>query len=135
MVFPTAIGQSGCAMQISEEELKQYQRAAYARWQAERREQEARRVRAWSLVHEAARLLKQEYAATQVAVFGSLTHPDRFTARSDVDLAVWGLTSANWLRAIGAVRELSREIDLNVVDVACCTPALMHAIERDGVPV
>jgi predicted nucleotidyltransferase len=122
-------------MQISEEELKQYQRAAYARWQAEQRQQEERRAQAWSLAHEAAQLLKQEYAATRVVVFGSLTHLGRFTARSDVDLAVWGLTTSNWLRAIGAVRELSREIDLNVADVECCAPALIQAIERDGVPV
>jgi predicted nucleotidyltransferase len=122
-------------MHISEEELKQYQQAAYARWQAECQQQEARRVRAWSLAHEAAQLLKREYAATRVAVFGSLTHPGRFTAHSDVDLAVWGLTTTNWLRAIGAVLELSCDIDLNVADVACCAPALLHAIERDGVPL
>src|SRR5215210_6406046 len=101
-------------MQISEEELKQYQRTAYARWQAELRHAEQRRVRAWALAHEAAQLLKQEYAATRVVVFGSLTHPGRFTAQSDVDLAVWGLTSTNWLRAICAVLELSNDIDLNV---------------------
>jgi len=69
----------------------------------------------------------------RVVVFGSLTHADRFTLWSDVDLAAWGLTPANWLRAIGAVKSLSTEVELNLVDVTCCSPELLTAIEREGV--
>ena len=66
-------------------------------------------------------------------LFGSLAHPDRFTLWSDVDLAAWGLTPTNWLKAIGAIRELSDEIELNVVDVEWCSPQLLAAIGREGV--
>lgn len=120
---------------IAAEKMEEYRRTARARWQAEQRRLEARREEAWALARDAAALLKERFGVSRVVVFGSLTHPGRFNAHSDVDLAAWGLTSANWLRAMGDVRELSREIDLNVVDVACCAPALLRAIEEDGTPL
>ena len=120
---------------IPAEELKQYKRAARARWRAEQERVAARRERAWELARQAAELLKREYNVQRVIIFGSLTHADSFTAWSDVDLAAWGLTSANWLKAIGAVRRLGDGdgIELNLVDVECCSPELLAAIERDGV--
>ncbi len=119
--------------QILAEQMQEYRRTARARWQAEKKRQEARRERAWQLAHQAAALLKSEYGVQRVVLFGSLAHPGRFTLWSDVDLAAWGLTWANWLQARVAVRELSEEIDLNVVDVACCPPELVAAIEKDGI--
>jgi predicted nucleotidyltransferase len=80
-------------------------------------------------------LLKEQFGAQRVAAFGSLTHAGRFTSHSDVDIAAWGLTSANWLAAGAAARNLSDEIDINVVDVATCSRELLVAIERDGVPL
>lgn len=121
--------------QIAAEEMEQYRRTARARWQRERKRSEARRERAWQLARQAATLLKEAYDVQRVVVFGSLAHPDRFTPWSDVDLAAWGLTSANWLGAMAAVRELSGEVELNLVDVACCSPELLVAIEREGVPL
>ena len=70
-----------------------------------------------------------------MAVFGSLTQPERFTQWSDVDLAAWGLTANNWLKAIDAVRGLSAEIELNLVDVETCSPEVLATIEREGVVV
>lgn len=122
-------------MQLSAEEMERYRHTARVRWQAEQRRREVRRLAAWDLAREAAALLKREYGVQRVVVFGSLTHPGRFGERSDVDLAAWGLTSANWLRASAAARDLSDEIDLNLVDVTCCSPELLNAIERDGVPL
>jgi predicted nucleotidyltransferase len=120
-------------MSMPADKLERYKRTAYGRWQAERRQQEARRALAWELARQAAALLKHDYGAERVVVFGSLTHPGRFTLQSDVDIAAWGLTSANWLQAGAAVRELSDEIDINLVDVGACSPELSSAIERDGI--
>ena len=122
-------------LQIPVEQMEQYKRTARARWQAELRRRDARRERAWDLAHRAAALLRQEYGVQRVVVFGSLTQPDRFTQWSDVDLAAWGLTASNWLRAIGAVNSLSGEVALNLVDVECCSPELLTAIEREGMPL
>jgi predicted nucleotidyltransferase len=121
------------ALQISAEQMERYKRTARARRQLERKRREMWRERAWQLARRAAALLKEEYDVQRVVVFGSLTHPDRFTLWSDVDLGAWGLTSANWLRAIGAVGDLSDEIEVNLVDVACCSPKFLAAIEREGV--
>jgi len=123
------------AVQIRAEQMERYRRTARARWQAERKRGEIRRERAGQLARQAATLLKEKYSVQRVMVFGSLTHPGRFTLWSDVDLAAWGLTPANWLKAIGAVRSLSSEIELNLVDVTCCSPELLTAIEREGVPL
>lgn len=122
-------------LQISPEQMERYKRTARARQQKEERHREMLHERAWELVRQAAALLKQEYGVERVVVFGSLTHAGRFTQWSDVDLAAWGLTADNWLRAIGAVRELSDEIELNLVDVTCCSAELLDVIEREGVPL
>ncbi len=115
------------------EEMEVYKRTARARWQAEQRQVEERRRRAWELARQAAELLREEFDVERVVVFGSLVHEGRFTHWSDVDLAAWGLTEKNWLRAMAAVRYLSDEITVNLVDITTCTPGLRAVIERDGV--
>ena len=122
-------------LHISAEQMEQYKRTARLRWEQEQEQREKRREIAWELARRAAKLLKKEYNAQQVVLFGSVIDSSRFTIWSDVDLAAWGLTSANWLRAIAAVRDLSGEIELNLVDVNCCSPELLKVIEQEGVPL
>ncbi len=122
-------------LQISPEHMADYKRTARERWLAEKRQTAARRERAWRLAREAATLLKDNYGVRRVVAFGSLIHEGRFHLRSDVDLAAWGLTATNWLKAIGAVASLSNQIELNLVDVECCSPELLTVIEREGVPL
>lgn len=124
---------SGTALRIPAEQMERYKQTARARWQAEKARENVQRKEAWTLARKAATLLKEAYGVQRVVVFGSLTHPGRFTLWSDVDIAAWGLTSANWLRAAADVRSLSDQIELNLVDVACCSPELLAAIEREGV--
>jgi predicted nucleotidyltransferase len=119
--------------QIPAERMQLYRRTAQSRYSAERALRDRRSQHAWALARQAAALLKEQFSAQQVAVFGSLVHPGRFTQWSDLDLAVWGLTSANWLRAMAAVRALSDEIDISLVDMGCCSPDLAASIARDGV--
>lgn len=120
-------------LEISAVDLERYRASAQARLRSQRGQREARRQRAWRLARHAAELLKTQYGVPLVAAFGSLTHPDRFTQWSDVDLAAWGLTATNWLKASAAIRALADDIELNVVDVATCSPELLAAIERDKV--
>ncbi|HWQ13432.1 MAG TPA: hypothetical protein VNL77_11555 [Roseiflexaceae bacterium] len=120
-------------MPVHPEAMRAYRRTALARLQSERRQLRERCSRAWDLARQAAQLLRERYGVPRVVVFGSLVHPGRFTAHSDIDIAAWGLTDANWLGATGAVRNLADDIDLNLVDVTCCTPELLSAIEREGV--
>jgi predicted nucleotidyltransferase len=121
------------SLEVSAADMDRYRASAQARWHSERVQRDLRRQRAWRLARQAAELLKAQYGVQQVSVFGSLTHPDRFTQWSDVDLAAWGLTAANWLKASAAVRALAGDIELNVVDVSGCSPELLASIVREGV--
>ena len=119
-------------MHIPPEQMEIYKRTARARMQAEKERCAERREQAWALARQTADLLRNDFGVARVVVFGSLVHEGRFTLYSDVDLAAWGLTSANWLRAMSAVHGLSGDIELNLVDVATCSPALLAAIEKEG---
>lgn len=50
-----------------------------------------------------------------------------------MDLAVWGIPWPDYLHALGDVLDLDPELEVNLVDVACCRPALLEAIEQEGV--
>jgi len=121
------------ALNISAEQMQKYKDTAHKAWQREQAQRKKRHDRAWQLAHQAATLLKNEYGTSRVVIFGSITHPDRFNLRSDVDLAAWGLTSVNWLKASAAVRNLADDIELNLVDVGYCSPELRDIIESEGV--
>ncbi len=117
---------------MSVEELERCRQNLRAGAQRRVTEQATRRELAWQLAHQATDLLKQQFQVERVVVFGSLLYPERFTPWSDVDLAAWGLTSKNWLKAIMEVHHLSDKIELNLVDVGCCRPELLASIEREG---
>jgi len=121
------------ALNIPAEQMEKYKETARKAWQREQTQRKKRHDRAWQLARQAATLLKTEYNTPPVVLFGSLTHPDRFSLRSDVDLAAWGLTSVNWLKASAAVRNLADDIELNLVDISCCSPELRDIIESEGV--
>jgi predicted nucleotidyltransferase len=77
--------------------------------------------------------LKKRFGVRRVAVFGSLVRDGCFTRWSDVDLAAWGLKPEHTFQAMGLVRELDNEIELNVVDVGACSPVLLAVIEDEGI--
>lgn len=110
-----------------------YLRTARRRAQAEQEAVVERRRRAWELARQAAQLLRERYAARRIVVFGSLVHEGRFTQRSDVDMAVWGIPWPDYLHALGDVLDLDQEIEINLVDVASCRPAILAAIEEEGI--
>ncbi len=114
-------------------EYAPYIRTARRRAAAERRALQERYQRAWTLARRAATLLRERYAAQRVVLFGSLLHQERFTARLDVDLAVWGLPWPEYLHALGEVLDLDPEIEVDLVDMACCQPWLPEVVEREGV--
>ncbi len=118
---------------FSEAELKQYARTARERAKARRAELEARRLRAWEVARQGAALLKEEFGAKRVAVFGSLTRgPGRFYIRSDIDLAVWGMDERLYLRALGRLLDLDPEIEVDLVEFEFARSAIQAAIEREG---
>ncbi len=118
---------------LSSEKLAQYRRTAIRRQSARVSKMKARMAQAWKLARKAAKVLRQQYHAERVVVFGSLLHETRFTEWSDVDIAAWGIPADQTFRAIGTVMDLDPSFEINLVDVNTCPPSLLQAIEQEGV--
>jgi predicted nucleotidyltransferase len=121
------------ALKLAPEEIAMYRAAARRQGEQEQRELAQREKRAWALARRAAALLREQFEAERVVVFGSLVHRGCFTPWSDVDLAAWGIQPQDTFRAIGMVMDLDAEIELNLVDVGTCSTALLATIEQEGV--
>jgi predicted nucleotidyltransferase len=120
---------------VSPKSLDQYRRTAIRRQKARASKVKPRMDKGWKLARKAARILREQYHAERVAVFGSLLHEARFTPWSDVDIAAWGIPPEQTFRAIGAVMDLDASLEINLVDVNTCTPSLRKAIEQEAVDV
>ena len=120
-------------LELSPDKLALYRQSAQKRRILERTEIEQRRLIAWQAARLAAQMLKEDFKATRVVIFGSLAREVGFTRWSDVDIAAWGIAPKDTFRAIGAVMDLDTEIAVNLVDVNTCRPSLLKSIEQDGI--
>ena len=123
------------AVDLTPEEIAEYRTFARRRDEQEQHRLRLREERAWELARRAAALLREEFGATRVVVFGSLVHKGCFTPWSDVDIAAWDIRPDDTLRAIGAVMDISPDIPLQLVDVAACCPDLRVEIETEGMDI
>ena len=121
------------ALDLAPEEMAAYRAAAPRRHKHEQQALIQRERQAWELARRGAALLREQFGATRVMVFGSLVHERCFTPWSDVDIAAWGIRCQDTLLAIGAVMDMGREIEVNLVDVQTCSASLLAAIEQEGV--
>ena len=119
------------ALELTAEELSCYdptknwqQSLAPERWE-----------KAWALVPQLATLLRDQFGATRVVVFGSLTDRDRYTRWSDIDLAAWDIPPDQFYRAAISVAEISPEFQVDLVDPNACRLSIQQAIEREGIYV
>jgi uncharacterized protein len=120
------------ALDLSPEALKKYRpleaiRRRRAKFSAEI---SARRRRAMSAARKAAKLLKSEFGASEVILFGSLARRVGFHRWSDIDLAVRGV--ADYLKAMDTVLYLVPEFKIDLVELETCPPALLESIEEEG---
>jgi len=118
-------------MKIDPEEMKIYRRSAQERSLKRQKELAKRRQRAQELAYQAAQILKEEFGATRVVLYGSLLHPELFHLRSDVDLAAWDVQ--HYFRAVARLLDLDPEIEINLVPIEDVRPSLSATIEREGV--
>jgi len=125
------------ALDLPPEALKKYRpldaiRERRAKFSAEIA---SRRRRAMSVARKAAKLLKTEFDATEVILFGSLARRVGFTLWSDIDLASRGIPSEKYLTAMETVLYLSPEFKIDLVELETCSPALLKSIETEGKPL
>lgn len=125
------------ALELTPEERQAYQPAATIKERKRRADGqiEERWEKAHRVAEEAAKLLREEFGAEKVLLFGSLVRRPWFTAWSDIDLAVWGVPPDRFFAAVGAVTGLSSDFQIDLVDPESCSPVLRSVIERDGIAV
>ena len=87
----------------------------------------------WVLARKAATLLKSEFGAEKVFVFGSLLHESSFTLWSDIDLSALGIAVDKYYAAVAAVSDLSSSARIDLVDLESCRPSLRDIIYKEGV--
>jgi len=98
-------------------------------------ETSSRRRRANLAARKAARILKTEFGAEEVILFGSLARRVGFTQWSDIDLASRGIPSGQYLTAMDTVLHLSPEFKIDLVELETCPPAMLKSIENEGKPL
>lgn len=121
------------SLEMTIEEMAEYRANALRRWEHEQQELAQREKKAWEIAGRVATLLKEQFGASKVVVFGSLVHKGCFTRWSDVDIAAWGISPEETFRAIGAVLGIDAHVEVNLVDMGACRPSLLAVIEREGV--
>ncbi|MBM4201523.1 MAG: nucleotidyltransferase domain-containing protein [Gammaproteobacteria bacterium] len=106
------MSQASDPSQVSPSQLDYWRRALSAQ---ARQRQEMERV-AWEEVRRIAAVLRDQFGATRVIVFGSLVR-GRFTERSDLDLAVEGLDAERFFAALAMANGLTdRTVDLKPLE-------------------
>lgn len=123
------------ALDLPIEEWKTYRpiSAILQRQSITKSQVERRRKRAMRLARQAAALLRTEFGAKDVVLFGSLASSGGFTLWSDIDLAVFGVSADSFYAAVAALTGLSAEFKVDLVDAEACKASLREAIDRDGV--
>ena len=119
---------------LSPEELVQY-RQRLNQHLRNRKVDEALLQRAWQTAHRVAAMLYKDFGATQVAVFGSLAGQKWFSKRSDIDIAVWGIPSDKYFRAVWEAEAISRLFKLDLVDFESCKGLFQERIESQSVRI
>ncbi len=117
------------------DEFAPYIAGLVRRERARRRRMRKRAVQALEAARIAADLLRRHYGATRVRLFGSVLYPEQFHERSDVDLAVEGLSPQDCLSAWALVNGPGSEFGVDLVEPGDCSPYIWEAVEREGVDV
>jgi predicted nucleotidyltransferase len=120
-------------LNLTPEKIARYRESANKRFQRENADNELRRERAWQEAKRASLILKKQFGATRVVVFGSLVRKAGFTRWSDVDIAAWGIAPEDTFSAIGVISELDSDVAINLVDVNTARTSLIEVVERDGI--
>jgi predicted nucleotidyltransferase len=79
-----------------------------------------------------AKTLKERFHASKVVLFGSLTRAD-FSLWSDIDLAVWGIPTADYFKAVAYASGFSNVFKVDLVDAEDCSQSLLQHITHNGI--
>ena len=114
-------------------ETDKYKKAWDNRRRLEEERLRLRRIRLMEKVKECAIAIKR-IGGKRVVLFGSLA-TGRFHRGSDVDIAVEGLSSKTYFKAIGLIEDILGDIPFDIVDMEETLPTVRQKIEREGILV
>ena len=120
------------AAEVTASEIREYRRSRQARVARQRSRVEARRAEARSAASVAADLLRRDFGATRILVYGSVARGGDFTEHSDVDLLAWGIPAEREFSAVAACLGVSGEIRVNLAVAESSTTSLLAAAQREG---
>ncbi len=113
-------------------QLAVYRETLNQRHLANQRRLVERLGQAQKVAQQAAALLKQEFQAQQVILFGSVVHGQWFSPTSDIDLAVKQLAPDTYFTAVARLQDLSPEFKIDLVPLESCAADFQRAILQDG---
>jgi predicted nucleotidyltransferase len=92
-----------------------------------------RRRQAESAARECERVLRENFGAQEVYLFGSLAGHAPWHSRSDIDLAVEGLKQGSYLTALSELyRLLPAGMDLDLIEIEKAPPALVACAKQEA---
>lgn len=117
---------------ITPSQMATYRATAQLRQQQEQQQLNLRRERACVVALQASLLLKEQFAAKEVILFGSVLNPKQFHQCSDINLAVWGLEESRYLRALACLLDLDYQFEVDLVMAEETRPELVATIIATG---
>lgn len=121
------------SVHITPEMMAAYQASARQKAASLRRESQARRCRAWDVAKQATVLLKHEFGAERVMLFGSLARDEPLSSHSDIDLAVWNLDEHLLYRAVSRLLEIDPSVSVDLLRIEDASVDLQCVIAAEGV--
>jgi len=120
------------ALTMTESQFKQYvqgvrSRATFAK------PVHLERSQLFQQVKQIAELLKTNFGAQRLILFGSLAHQAWFTPTSDIDLAVEGLPAERYWSAWAMIETIITDREVDFIDLESASPTLRQAIEIEGI--
>lgn len=90
-------------------------------------EMKQRQQQGLEVARKAAQILKQEFGARRVVLFGSMLDYERMWWGSDIDLAVWELPEEDYFKA-GAAIERFHNFSIDLVEIQNARPHILDAV-------
>ena len=119
---------------MSADQLSECRKRLEQRWKS-RIVDEGLLHRAWQVAHEVATLLYEQFGATRVAVFGSLTEPMSFTSNSDIDIAVWGLSQDLYDKAYSKIINFDSGFKIDIINFDISKGIFRERVQHQAIPI
>lgn len=100
--------------------------------QVEKRKRAESRTRAQQAADQIADLLKSDFGAEEVYLFGSTLIQDYFYLHSDIDIGVKGMALEKFLLAVYEVNAMDHGFKVDLVDLTKCDDSLKRRIVEGG---